>query len=74
MLEIKKEDLGYFVSYFNGQKTEYTIKIASHFSGTKGKSFYDVYKGSKRLNLPIIVLNIHRAKKFLIKEFNLSQQ
>jgi hypothetical protein len=74
MIEIKKENLGYFVAYFNGQKTEYSIHIASHPSGTKGKSFYDVYKNEKRLNSPIVVLNIHRAKKYLIREFNLNQK
>jgi len=72
MLEIRKESLGYFVAYFWNKKTEFTIQIASNRNGTKGNSFYDVYKNDIPLNRETLKLN--DAKSFLKKEFTLNQQ
>ena len=68
MIEIKKIMTGVFFVSVNGIDTPYSIKIASHPSCGKGKSFYDVFKGAERINHPMIKLNLYKAKQKVMAE------
>jgi hypothetical protein len=68
MIEIKKIMTGVFKAYVNGIDTPYSIRLANGFGGGSGKVFYDVYKGTERLNQPMIRLSLHSAKQKVMAE------
>lgn len=68
MIEIKKIWTGFFKVYVDGIDSVYSIKIASHPSCGKGKSFYDIFKGAERINHPMIKLSLYKAKEKIIAE------
>lgn len=68
MIEIKKLMTGVFKAYVNGIDTPYNIRLANGFGGGSGKVFYDVYKGTERLNNPIVKLTLYSAKQKVMAE------
>ena len=68
MIEIKKLCTGFFKVYVDGVDSVYTIRIANGFGGGAGKAFYDVFKGTERINHPTIRLTLYKAKEKAIAE------
>jgi hypothetical protein len=63
MIEIKKIGSGFFTAYVNGTDAGYTIILANGYGCGKGGYYYNIYKGDKRLNNPMIRLSLHSAKQ-----------
>jgi hypothetical protein len=70
MIEIKKLCTGFFKVYVDGVDSVYTIRIANGFGGGAGKAFYDVYKETNRVNLPMVKLSLAKAKELVAKELS----
>jgi hypothetical protein len=69
MIEITRKDLGLFTATVNGVESDYYIRIDSNLGSGRGSQFYSIFKKGeyKRYNSPLVKLNIHKAKKALIK-------
>jgi len=68
-IQIKRTSLGVFNAVVDGVQSDFYIRIDSGFGGGQGSQHYSIFKKgeNKRYNPPIVKLNIHKAKKFLIK-------
>jgi hypothetical protein len=71
MIEITRKDLGLFTATVNGVESDYYIRIDSNLGSGRGSQFYSIFKKGdstyKRYNSHLVKLNIHKAKKALIK-------
>ena len=63
MIEIKKEDTGFFRAYYDGIATKYSIRIKSSY-GNK-KPFYAVFEDTKQITNSALLLTLQKAKRIV---------
>ena len=63
LIEIKKEDTGFFRAYYDGAVTKYSIRIKSSY-GNK-KPFYAVFKDTQQITNTSLLLSLQKAKKIV---------